>query len=813
MPSGIMSSSYSISGSTTQPTNHDAVSSSVQAGVKVLAVIIGLAAALAVAGAAPATTPVPGQVGALKAIRVALAAGRIDGTTANAGRAEIARAAHLVRTLPSGRREHVAVALEELASFSGRLTAPRALGLIGQLHANDDYFAKHYAPGPKTDVTDADGLVYRYFPGRCLEFHPLANFGALNARVAANDVTGAQRLADALIARGVYQQGGGIAWEYFFDYSGGRAPWLSGMAQAVAAQAFARTAALVPDEETVLMREARAAYRVIPGRLLTSVAAGPWIRLYSFQSLRVLNAQLQAVISLQSYATTAEDPDAAALAARMQRAAAATLPSFDTGYWTYYSLPHEPSPLDYQQYVVQLLKKLAPADPRFADAAARIGSYQHQPPAFRLTNASLGALRFWLSKPATVQVNTAAGPTKRLALGGGWHTLAWPEPKRPGLYPVHVTAIDWAANRSSFDALPIVRATGAASVTVARRTSASTRSTGTGVAVGAALDDLSQAAALQKLGLRLARIGVTWPAGALTPDPNITTALQSLPAGLGTVVELNASPLPTDDVGRAALAQYAATLAQQTPGLDSLVLAPAPSAGTAGAYALAYDEIRAALLDAAPDVQVGIRIDGALAPKATLTALGAILPQLVAFHPAPAPGNGLWTTTDLTKLTAALAASGGTAPPVLLDGPPAPSAALISSLGCGDQVSGILLDQLSQATAPLLAAAASAQRGALVCPGSTTQVEATAMAYPTVAAAPISVRFGCSVDCLYLVTLEGAGGRPVVARRGALRGGTAPATVPLPAAKLGAGPYRMGIRLVASVNPGPMTTLESPALG
>ena len=89
------------------------------AGVKVLAVIIGLTAALAVAGAAPATAPVPGQLGALKAIRVALSAGRIDGATANAGRAEIARAAHLVRTLPSGRREHVAVALEEVAAFSG----------------------------------------------------------------------------------------------------------------------------------------------------------------------------------------------------------------------------------------------------------------------------------------------------------------------------------------------------------------------------------------------------------------------------------------------------------------------------------------------------------------------------------------------------------------------------------------------------------------------------------------------------------------------------------------------------------------------
>ena len=87
------------------------------------------------------------------------------------------------------------------------------------------------------------------------------------------------------------------------------------------------------------------------------------------------------------------------------------------------------------------------------------------------------------------------------------------------------------------------------------------------------------------------------------------------------------------------------------------------------------------------------------------------------------------------------------------------------------------------------------------------------MTFPTVATAPVSVQFGCSVDCLYLVTLDGPDRRPVVARRGALRGGAAPATIALPAAKLGAGPYRVGVRLVAAVNPGPVTTLESPALG
>ena len=248
--------------------------------------IAASAVAVTLAGATPASSVTPLERSALKA----LATSRVTPTTKERGRAEVRRAAYLAHTLPGGRREHVSVALAEIASFAGKMTEPRALALIGELKANDDYFLKHYAPAPKTDITDADGIVYRYFAGRCFEFHPLANFGALNARVAAGDIEGSQRLADALIARGVYQASGGIGWEYTFPYAGGRAPWLSGMAQAVAAQALARTAGLVPAEATSLMGKARAAYQAIPGRLLTSVAAGPWIRLYSFTALPVLNA-------------------------------------------------------------------------------------------------------------------------------------------------------------------------------------------------------------------------------------------------------------------------------------------------------------------------------------------------------------------------------------------------------------------------------------------------------------------------------------------------------------------------------------------
>jgi hypothetical protein len=777
--------------------------------VKGHTLIAAAVVAVILAGAAPATSVNPLQRAALKA----LSSPHIDSATAAKGRAEVRRATTLIRVLPSGRREHVAVALGELASFAGRMTEPRALLLIGELKANDDYFVAHYAPAPKTDITDADGLVYRYFAGRCLEFHPLANFGALNAHVAADDAAATQQLADALIARGVYQPGGGIAWEYPFPFSGGRAPWLSGMAQAVAAQAFAGAAGVVPERQVAYMREARAAYRAIPAHLLTSVPAGPWIRLYSFSSLRVLNAQLQAVVSLQSYAVSAEDNEAGSLAARMQSAAASMLSSFDTGYWTYYALPYDPSPLDYQQYVVQLLRKLASTDPRFADAATRIAQYEKQPPAFKLETGGLGALRFWLSKPATVQANTGAGPTKRITLDAGWHTFGWAEPKRPGVYPVHVTAVDSVGNKASFDALPIVRVVATKKPPAKKRSTAATHGTVPSFAVGAGLDDPSQGLAAQQVGLRLARIGVLWPAGASAPDPGLIAALQQVPQGLGVVIELNVAPLPVDDAGRAALAQYAASLAQQVPGLRYLILGPAATTATATSYTAALTVLRQSVQAAVPTALVGLAVDGSANAKATIAALAGATADVVAFRPAPAPGKGLWTFANLPQLSTAFETDFGVVPPVLVDGLAAPFAPAIAAAACTPGLVGVLLDHLADASPPATAGAiAASQHGTTVCPGLATQVSASTIEYPTSVASPARLTLGCDRDCLYLVTLDDSAGRPVAARRGALRGDGTPAQITLPNAKLGSGAYTFSVQLVAQVNPGAITKLESPPL-
>jgi hypothetical protein len=833
--------------------------------------LLVVAALLVATGAAAAPEPVPGERAALAAVKHAVKAGRLSRDAADADRHEIARAVQLARALPAGRRIHLEVALEQIGALSRNLTEPRALALFGQLAANDDYFARHGAPRGGTDITGPDGIVYRYFPGKCFEFHPLANAAALNARVAAKDVGGATRLADALVARGVPRRGGAVVWEYYFRFRG-RPPWVSGMAQAVAAQAFARAASLVTGQSAAFLREATGAFRAVP-RLTTTVAAGPWIRLYSFSANPVLNAQLQSVLSLETYASAANDATAAVLASRMKQAAAATLPRFDTGYWTDYSLAGNPSPLSYEKFVIRLLQKLAPADPRFAQAAERFATYLRQPPAFKLANGPVGAVRFWLSKPASVTVRSSAGRSAHVSLDAGWHTFRWHEPKRDGFYRVTVTAVDYAGNRASFSALPIVRVpTARGSRKPAVASSATDPPSGTpSFAAGIGIDDSSQAAEAGSLGLRLVRMTVAWVPGQTSPDPAVVSSLQAIPVGIGLVLDLRAAQLPADDAGRAALAQYAGSIARQTPALRDLVLTPAPSEGTARAYAHALARVRAAIDTVRTDVAVGPFLDGSSAkPQLTALAVGRELARdggtadLVSFRPAPVPGPGAWAVGDLDRLEAALAKGLGTAPPVLLDALAVPTTVPSSELGayrggapstagavspaeqastyataieaasCSPEVAGMLLDRLvdvGSATEPatgLYYASGHAKpsataveganrtvaRGAVVCPGIDARVATTALRFPAQlsGSSAVSVALGCDRDCLYLVTLDRASGKPVVARRGMLNGGDPAKTITLPKRTLRSGGYRVDVRLVSRVDPSVVTRRRSSLL-
>jgi FAD/FMN-containing dehydrogenase len=93
------------------------------------------------------------------------------------------------------------------------------------------------------------------------------------------------------------------------------------------------------------------------------LGGGAWVREYGFTSVVILNAQLQSIISLDSYAAVADSGSGRRLAEKLAVAARRLLPRFDLGCWARYELGGGRATLHYQTYHVELLRRLATTRP------------------------------------------------------------------------------------------------------------------------------------------------------------------------------------------------------------------------------------------------------------------------------------------------------------------------------------------------------------------------------------------------------------------------------------------------------------------
>jgi hypothetical protein len=257
--------------------------------------------------------------------------------------------------MPFGQAAYLSLVVEQVAEHAGVYDGQRALALFGMLEANAEYLAANPVPRKARDITGADEVVYRFVPARGFQFHPLAEFAALNRHVTQRRSEEAGRLAKALVARGIPEEEA-LVWEYYFPY-GGPSAWRSGFAQAVAAESLARAAELTGDQS--LFVAAKAAFRAIPGRLAVDAAGGAWVLEYAFTDMLILNAQLQSLVSLRRYVETTGDLEAQAFAGKLETASRSLLPRFDTGCWSLYSLGGGTASPHYHRYHVALLEKLA----------------------------------------------------------------------------------------------------------------------------------------------------------------------------------------------------------------------------------------------------------------------------------------------------------------------------------------------------------------------------------------------------------------------------------------------------------------------
>jgi hypothetical protein len=409
---------------------------------------------------------------ARRGIAHAHARGWIKPPDARRYRADVYLAMQGIRHLPKARGWALESQLSQVSAIWDSYISPRATALFSQLRENVDYLSTHRIPASGTDVTGPDGAVYRYFAGKGLEFHPLANFSQLNNFAARKDQERTRQLADALLARAIPRHGT-LLWEYSFPYGAGRPPWASGLAQAVAAQALARAGALLGDQG--LQVAARKAYLAIPGRLDLGTSVGPWVRLYGFDREIVLNAQLQTAISLQEYGATTGDVLAQSYAQRLLASAKGLFWRFDTGDWSRYELGGGYAKRSYQEFVTDLLAKLAKQTGQsfWQDAAARFVNYTYEPPVVTQATPRPTLVAFpqpadgWLddvqipivlSKRATSLTLVVAGKVLTYRnQGRGAHLLKWtPGPDvQPGTYPVTVRAVDFGGNHASYSLAPV----------------------------------------------------------------------------------------------------------------------------------------------------------------------------------------------------------------------------------------------------------------------------------------------------------------------------------------------------------------------
>jgi hypothetical protein len=258
----------------------------------------------------------------------------------------------------------------ELAAVMGNLQAMAAAGyfipsrlpiLFLTLENNRHWWTTEPLLANGTRVSfPGSKIVWEYYAGQGIEIQWLGTFGEANGYYLSGHENANLRQLLGEVLPLATKRAGGIAWEYLFQFDGGKPPWTSGLSQGTALQVLAR--AWSRFKEPALLSAAQQAIGIFetapPIGVQVNTAAGSEYAEYTYApSDRILNGFIQAVVGLYDYTQITKDPLGLKLFEAGDAEARAEVPHYDTGAWSQYDQYSE-SNLNYHELLTEFLQHL-----------------------------------------------------------------------------------------------------------------------------------------------------------------------------------------------------------------------------------------------------------------------------------------------------------------------------------------------------------------------------------------------------------------------------------------------------------------------
>jgi D-glucuronyl C5-epimerase C-terminus len=261
------------------------------------------------------------------------------------------------------RREELGAVISNVQAIAaaGGFTASRLPALFLTLRRNREWWTTQslLSNGVRLGFPGSK-LVWQYYAGQGIEIQWLGTFGEANGYYLSGHENAnlRQLLGEALPL--ATHRAGGIAWEYLFEFDGGRPPWTSGLSQGTALQVFARAWSRFKDPAYLTAaQQALGVFQASPPRgVRVRTNAGAHYAEYTYApSDRILNGFIQALVGLYDYASITRDPLGQTLFEAGDAEARAELPHYDTGAWSRYDQFSE-STLSYHELLTEFLQHL-----------------------------------------------------------------------------------------------------------------------------------------------------------------------------------------------------------------------------------------------------------------------------------------------------------------------------------------------------------------------------------------------------------------------------------------------------------------------